>query len=171
MIKMKTKPVTKDTEASSRIFTKHYGNTRKMARINWIVGSAILFICGVLHVQGIFYTEDLHPEDPALIGQLKASAIQMDKDGIIWELWIGFHALFGASLIFIGAIILFLSIRHFSFLFRQYFILTLTIVTTSFFVWIGYKYLITAFVISMSVPLILFITGYILMIQKHTKGV
>ena len=142
-----------------------------MTRINWTVGSAILFICGILHVQGIFYTEDLYPEDTALIGQLKASAIQMDKAGIIWELWIGFHALYGASLIFMGAIILFLSISRFSFLCRQHFILMLTIVTIGFFVWIGYKYLIAAFVISMSVPLILFTTGYILLIRKQAKAV
>jgi len=133
-----------------------------MTKVSWIVASAILLICGILHVQGIFFTTDLDPEDAALMELMKSTNIRMDKTGSMWNLWIGFHAMFGVCLVFIGAITLFLSAKHFTFLCKQHFILLLTILSVCFFVWIGYKYLIMAFVISMAVPLLLYVIGYVL---------
>lgn len=140
-----------------------------MTRVSWIIASAILLICGIAHVQGIFFTNDLNPEDATLTELMKTTSIQMDKTGTIWNLWIGFHAMFGVCLVFIGAIILYLSAKHFTFLCKQHFILLLTILSVGFFVWIGYQYLIMAFVISMAVPLLLYIIGYALVLLRPGK--
>jgi hypothetical protein len=139
-------------------------------RISWIVASAILSISGVMHVQGIFFTNDLDPDNAALIELMKSSSIQMDKTGMMWNLWIGFHAMFGVGLIFIGTVVLYLSAKHFSILCKQHFLLLLTIFTVGFFVWVGYVYLITAFVISMAVPLLLYSIGYALVLSRPNNS-
>jgi hypothetical protein len=43
----------------------------------------------------------------------------------------------------------------------------LTIVANAFFVWVGYEYMIKAFLFSMLVPLALFITGYAAILIKQ----
>lgn len=88
----------------------------------------------------------------------------MDESGNLWKLWIGFNAMFSAGLIFIGSINLYLSARHFQFFSGRPFIGLLSIATNAFFVWVGYQYMISAFVLSMSIPLLLFVTGFILIL-------
>jgi hypothetical protein len=141
-----------------------------VVRISWIVASAILFISGVMHVQGIFFTNDLDPDNAALIELMKSTSIQMDKTGTMWNLWIGFHAMFGVCLIFIGSTVAYLSAKHFSTLCKQHFLLLLTIFTVGFFVWVGYAYLIMAFVVSMAVPLVLYIIGYALTLLRRDSS-
>jgi hypothetical protein len=142
-----------------------------MAKISCIAASIILLICGVMHLQGTFFSTDLYPEDMDLIARLKSSHIQMAKSGILWKLWIGFNAMFSAGLIFIGSIMLYFALKHFDlFLRRQRFIFLLTIACNAFFVWVGWKYMIRPFLISMSVPLVLFVTGYILILIKRPNS-
>lgn len=90
----------------------------------------------------------------------------MDASGNLWKLWIGFNAMFSAGLIFIGSINLYLSAKHFQILSDRPFIGLLTIATNAFFVWIGYQYMINAFVLSMSVSLLLFVIGFVLIPGK-----
>jgi hypothetical protein len=130
-----------------------------MARISIILGSAILLFFGLLHLHGTFFSTDLHPADPDLTMKLKSSSIEMDVSGNLWKLWIGFNAMFSVGLIFIGCINLYLSVKKFQLLTDLHFILLLTIISNTFFVWVGYKYMITGFTISMAIPLLLFITG------------
>lgn len=132
-----------------------------------IIASGILLISGVMHVYGIFFSNDLDPDNTALMELMKSSSILMDETGTMWNLWIGFHAMFGVCLIFMGSSILFLCIRHFSFLCKQHFIMLLIIFTNGFFVWIGYAYLIMAFVVSMAVPLLLYSIGYTLIVKGN----
>jgi hypothetical protein len=96
-----------------------------MAKISWIVASIIVLLNGVLHLYGIFFSQDLYPQDISLITVLKSSNIQMDRSGNLWKLWIGFNAMFGVGLIFMGTIILNLSVRDFDFLCKRHFILLL----------------------------------------------
>lgn len=132
-----------------------------MAKVSWIIASAIILVSGVMHLYGIFFSEDLFPENKELITLMMSSNIQMDKTGNLWKLWIGFNAMFSAGLIFIGAVFLALSIKHFAFLRERHFLVLLNIVTLGFFVWIGHTYVINDFVIAMVVPLVLFIGGYV----------
>lgn len=140
-----------------------------MARISIILASAILLFFGLLHLYGTFFSTDLHPEDIDLITKLKSSNIQMDESGNLWKLWIGFNAMFSVGLIFMGSINLYLSAKNFQLLTGLHFILLLTIVSNAFFVWVGYQYMITDFVISMSIPLLLFVTGFTLIQFKVFK--
>jgi hypothetical protein len=140
-----------------------------MARIIIILASITLLFFGLLHLHGTFFSSDLHPEDLALIAKLKSSNIQMDESGNMWKLWIGFNALFSIGLAFIGSINLYLSSKHFPLLIDCPFILRLTIISNAFFVWVGYKYIIPDFVLSMMVPLVFFITGFILIQIKLFK--
>jgi hypothetical protein len=133
-----------------------------MARISIILGSAILLFFGILHLHGTFFSTDLHPEDLDLIKKLKSSSIEMDESGNLWKLWIGFNAMFSVGLIFIGCINLYLAAKKIQILAGQHFILLLTIVCNAFFLWIGYQYMINDFAISMAIPLLLFVTGFIL---------
>ncbi|MEJ7646136.1 MAG: hypothetical protein WKF87_16190 [Chryseolinea sp.] len=133
-----------------------------MARICIMVASAIVLFFGLLHLYGTFFTTDLYPNDSDLILKLKSSHIQMDESGNLWKLWIGFNAMFSVGLAFIGAINLYLAARHFSFWSEQPFIFFLTIASNAFLVWIGYEYIIMDFVISMAIPLCLFVVGFTL---------
>lgn len=133
-----------------------------MARTSIIIASIILLFLGLMHLLGTFYTTHLHPKDLDLILKLKSAHIQMHESGNFWKLWIGFNAMFSVGLIFIGGTILYLSVKHFQFLTGQYFILLLTIASTAFFVWIGHQYMIIGFLISMLIPLLLFVLGFTL---------
>lgn len=137
-----------------------------MARINIILASTILLFFGLLHLHDTFFSTDLHPKDLDLIIKLKSSHIQMDESGNLWKLWIGFNAMFSAGLIFIGSINLYLSIKNLQILTQVHFILLLTIVSNAFFVWVGYQYMIIDFAISMAIPLLLFVAGFILILFK-----
>src|SRR5687767_1417673 len=106
-----------------------------MAKTSLIIASSILLFFGVLHLFGTFWSADLHPSDTALITKMKSSHIQMDESGNLWKLWIGFNAMFSVGLIFLGAINLYLSIKHFRFLILNRFFLLLTIASNGFFVW------------------------------------
>ena len=142
-----------------------------MAKISILVASATLLFFGLLHLHGTFFSTDLHPEDIDLVIKLKSSNIQMDASGNLWKLWIGFNAMFSAGLIFMGSINLYLSAKKFQHLTDLPFILLLTIASNAFFVWVGYQYIITDFVISMTVPLVLFVTGFTLIQVKLYKRV
>lgn len=131
-----------------------------MAKISWVIASIVILISGVLHLYGIFFSEDLYPADSNLIRLMKSSTIQMDKSGNFWKLWIGFNAMFSVGLIFMGSTILNLSMKHFAFLCKRHFIVLLTIVSIGFFVWVGHAYMIKDFVIAMLIPFVLFIVGY-----------
>lgn len=93
----------------------------------------------------------------------------MDESGNLWKLWIGFNAMFSVGLIFIGAINSFLSVKDFQFLTRHYFILLLTIASNTFFVWIGYAYMIKDFAISMFIPLLFYSIAFTLILFKAYK--
>ncbi len=140
-----------------------------MAKISWVIASLIILINGVLHLYGIFFSQDLYPEDSSLITFLKSSNIQMDKSGNLWKLWIGFNAMFSVGLIFMGSIILSLSIKHFAFLCKRHFILLLNILSIGFFVWVGQTYMIKDFMIAMLVPLVLLIVGYTSIVLKRSN--
>ena len=133
-----------------------------MARICIILASATLLFFGLLHLYGTFFSTDLHPADVDLIIKLKSSHIQMDETGNLWKLWIGFNAMFSAGLIFIGSVNLYLSAKHFHFLTDQRFILLLTIASNAFLVWVGHRFIITDFVLSMVIPLLLFVIAFTL---------
>ena len=145
----------------------YYQKIKQMAKISWIIASIIVLMNGVLHLYGIFFSKDLYPEDIKLIMLLKSSNIQMDKSGNLWKLWIGFNAMFSVGLIFMGSIILNLSIKHFPFLCKRHFMLLLNILSLGFFVWVGQTYMIKDFVIAMLVPLVLFIVGYTSILLKY----
>lgn len=132
----------------------------KISKICWIVASALILINGLLHLQGIFYTDDLNPAHAELIPPMQSTCIKMEPSANFWNLWIGFNALFSVGLIFFGLTILYLSAKHFFLLCSMHFILLLTIISNAYIVWLGYQYLITAFVISLAVPLLLFVIGY-----------
>jgi hypothetical protein len=136
---------------------------KRMAKISLIISSVIILINGLLHLYGIFFSQDLYPEDNSLITILKSSNIRMDKSGNLWKLWIGFNAMFSVGLIFIGSIILSLAIKHFTFLSQRHFILLLNILSIGFFVWVGHVY-----VIAMLIPLILCIGGYASILLKRS---
>jgi len=138
-----------------------------MARVCIMLASAILLFFGLLHLHGTFFTTDLHPADLELITKLKSSHIQMDKSGNLWRLWLGFNAMFSVGLSFIGMINLYLSAKHFQFWASNAFIFLLAIGSTAILVWIGYAYIIIDFVISMAVPLVLFVTGLFLFHFKN----
>jgi len=136
----------------------------KASKICWNIASSLILINGILHLHGIFFSEDLNPANPELIPLLNATGIQMDNSANFWKLWIGFNALFSVGLIFFGLIILYLSVKHFSSLSKMHFVVLLTIVSNAYIVWLGYQYLIAAFVVSLSVPLVLFSFGYFLLL-------
>lgn len=140
-----------------------------MAKSSLIISALIILINGVLHLYGIFFSQDLYPADNTLITLLKSSNIQMDKSGNLWKLWIGFNAMFSVGLVFMGSIMLSLSTKHFEFLSRRHFILLLNILSIGFFVWVGFMYMIRDFVIAMLVPLALGILGYASILLKRAS--
>ncbi|MCF0049095.1 hypothetical protein LXM25_03430 [Dyadobacter sp. LJ53] len=142
-------------------------NKNLLARICLILASAILLFFGILHLHGTFFSTDLYPSDLGLIEKLKTATIQMDESGIIWKLWIGFNAMFSVGLVFIGSVNLYLSTKHFEFIRGKNPILTLTICSNIFFVWIGNRYMISDFAISMAIPLIFFTIGYVIIQLKR----
>lgn len=141
-----------------------------MAKISIIFASAILIFFGVLHLHGTFFSTDLHPADLDVTLKLKSSHIQMDETGNLWRLWLGFNAMFSVGLIFIGGMNLYLSAKHFEFLTSHYFLLLLTIASNSFFVWVGYEYMISDFVISMAIPLLIFSMAFVLIHLKNDQS-
>lgn len=134
-----------------------------MARISIITASAILLFFGLLHLHDTFYSADLHPDDPNLVIRMQLSHIRMSESGNLWKLWLGFNAMFSAGLIFIAFTNLYLFAAKFQTAMRMPFILLFTILTNAFLVWIGLLYMITEFAISMSIPLVLFVTGFTIM--------
>ncbi|HTF82609.1 MAG TPA: hypothetical protein VL947_12820, partial [Cytophagales bacterium] len=76
---------------------------------------------------------------------------------------------FSIGLIFIGSTNLYFSVMRFQILGGLNFILILTIISIALFVWVGYRYMITDFVISMAIPLLLLVTGFILIQLKSLK--
>ncbi|WP_160716932.1 LIC_13387 family protein [Chitinophaga solisilvae] len=141
----------------------------KTIKISFLIAASILLTCGVMHVHGIFFSQDLYPENRELMTLMQSSTIQMSPAGIVWDLWIGFHAMFGMSLVFTGALLLYLAVRQFPFLCRQHYIICLYIITIGFFLWTGNRYLIPPFVISMAVPLVLLITGYLIILTTRPE--
>ena len=137
-----------------------------MAKISLIVASLIFLICGAMHMHGTFFSTDLHPSNPHLIEALKVSAIKMAESGLMWNLWIGFNAMFSAGLLFIGLTMLYLCVKQFHFLHGNHFFVILTIIANAFFIWIGTAYMIRPFLISMVIPFLLFVTGYVLLLTK-----
>ena len=134
----------------------------KLFRIFWVIGASILLISGVLHFYSIFYNEDLYPNSTSLVEVMQGISIQMDESGTMWNLWIGFHAMFGLCLIFIGLTIMYLATKYHEIFSRQRFLLFLTILMIASFVVIGHFYLIQDFVIGMTIPLLLFTAGFLL---------
>ncbi len=132
------------------------------SKTGYIAAAILLLICGIMHVQGIFYGEDLQPQHPDLTALMKSTSVKMDPTGMVWDLWVGFHAMYGICLVFMGAVLLILSIRHHSLLRTQHFMPLLFLSTVGFFLWIGTRYLITPFVISMAVILALLLAGYLI---------
>lgn len=143
----------------------------KTSKYSWMIASVLILINGILHLQGIFFTDDLNPAKADLIPLLQSTGIQMDASASFWNLWIGFNALFSAGLIFFGSVILYLSAKYFTFLKNLHFVLLLTIIINAFIVWIGYNYLISAFTISLSVPLVLYIVGYVTNVMSVRKRI
>ncbi len=139
----------------------------KLFRISWCIGAALLLISGVLHFYSIFNNQDLYPNDDSLLEVMKTTSIQMDESGTMWNLWIGFHAMFGLCLIFIGLSLMYLSIKHYDFFSKQRFLLVLTILMIASFVIIGHLYLIQDFVIGTVIPLLLFTVGFVLTFEKR----
>lgn len=135
---------------------------KKTGRICIMLASVTLMFFGLVHLHGTFFSTDLYPKDLELIIKLKSSHIQMDESGNLWKLWIGFNAMFSAGLIFIGSINLYLSAKKVQILAGVHFISLLTIFANAFFVWIGIEYMIEDFVISMAIPLLLFVAGFTL---------
>lgn len=141
---------------------------KKCSKYTYIAAGILLIICGIMHVQGIFYGEDLDPQNPNLIALMKATSIKMDPEGIVWDLWIGFHAMYGACLVFMGLVLAFLSIRNFTLHSTPHFIPLVFLGTVGFFLWIGIKFLITPFVLSMAIIMILLLIGYLTaLLQRH----
>lgn len=138
-----------------------------LARIILITASAVLLFFGLLHLHGTFYSTDLHPEDASLLDALQSTQIKMDKTGNFWNLWIGFNAMFSLGLIFIGAINLYFSVKQFKTLVSNRFILLLTIFSNGYLIWIGNRYMIAAFTISMAIPFLLYATGFLLIRFKY----
>ncbi|WP_144281962.1 LIC_13387 family protein [Chryseobacterium echinoideorum] len=138
----------------------------KLFRIFWSIGAVLLLISGVLHFYSIFYNQDLYPSDASLVEVLKTTSIQMDESGTMWNLWIGFHAMFGLCLIFIGLSIIYFAIKHHELFSRQRFLLVITILMIAAFVVIGHFYLISDFVFGMAIALILFTAGFLLTFKK-----
>ncbi|MGN7785810.1 LIC_13387 family protein [Niabella sp. 22666] len=138
-----------------------------LARTVIIVASAVLLFFGLLHLHGTFYSTDLHPEDVNVLYALQSTHIKMDETGNFWNLWLGFNAMFSMGLIFIGAINLYFSARQFKTLLSNQFVLLLTIISNSFLVWIGNQYMIAAFTLGMIIPLLLYLTGFLLIRFKY----
>jgi hypothetical protein len=138
-----------------------------IAKISLMAASIILIVCGVMHLQGIFFTEDLNPNSAEALALFKSTSITMDDTSNMWDLWIGFNAMFSIGLIFIGATILYLVTKYFDGLVRLHFLLVLTILSNAFFVWIGYQYMIKAFTLSMLVPLTLYCMGYLVVLTTN----
>src|SRR5688572_6405670 len=122
-----------------------------MARISIILVSAILLFFGLLHLHDTFYSTDLHPKDSDLVLRMQSSHIQMSESGNLWKLWLGFNAMFSAGLIFIGFTNLCLFVKKTQISTRVHVILLFTIITNAFLVWVGLRYMIIEFAISMSV--------------------
>ncbi len=137
-----------------------------MAKISLIVASLIFIICGTMHMHGTFFSTDLHPSNPALIETLRMSAIKMSDSGLIWNLWIGFNAMFSMGLLFMGLTMLYLCVKQFHFLLKNHFLLILTMIVNLFFIWIGAAYMIRPFLISMVVPFLFLVTGYVMLLAK-----
>lgn len=91
----------------------------------------------------------------------------MDESGVIWKLWIGFNAMFSVGLMFIGSVTLYLATKHFEFIRVNSAILALTICSNIFFVWIGNRYMISDFSLSMAIPLVFFAIGYSIILLKR----
>ncbi|GGG79362.1 hypothetical protein GCM10007415_09450 [Parapedobacter pyrenivorans] len=149
-------------------------NREKMRKSNfsklcWFLSSGILISSGILHIHGIFFSSDLHPAPERIAEQLKTTSIQMDQTGNFWNLWIGFNAMFGAGLVFMGSLLLYLTRFHFNFLSKKHYISILYVCTLSFFVWIGQKYMIDDFTLVMIALLALYAIGFVLPVVTKIK--
>lgn len=143
---------------------------RNWSKYAYLTAGVLLIICGIMHVQGTFYSDDLHPQNPKLIALMKDTSVKMDATGIVWDLWIGFHAMYGMCLVFMGSVLVFLSISNFALLSAQHFIPLLSLATVVFFLWIGATFLINPFVISMAIIATLLLLGYLMgHWQKRTE--
>ncbi|PST83265.1 hypothetical protein C7T94_11790 [Pedobacter yulinensis] len=131
-----------------------------MARKMLILGAAVLSFFGLLHFHDTFYSTDLHPADSTLIANMQVSHIRMGAEGNVWKLWLGFNAMFGAGLAFIGLANLYLFIRYTGYNGYARFLLLLTLFTNAVFLWIGLRLMVAAFAICMGATLLLFATGF-----------
>lgn len=140
---------------------------KTIIKICFITASVLILISGVMHVLGIFFSDDLTPVNNDIKLLMENNPIKMHPDGMLWDLWVGFHAMFGMCLIFIGIIVIILSTQGYYLLEKHSFISILIIIVIGFFVWIGRVYIIQPFVTAFAIPLGLLIIGFILILRKQ----
>jgi hypothetical protein len=75
-----------------------------IAQYLWIFGSSIFLLLGTAHLRITFLGRKLHPENSAVIEEMKNTNPRITKDTTMWKTWIGFNASHSAGAIFFGAL-------------------------------------------------------------------
>jgi hypothetical protein len=134
-----------------------------ISRYLWEAGSAIAALMGAFHLRGTLFTNALHPRNPKLAADMKASALIVTDKLNLWKSWIGFNATHSNGAIFAGVVNFYLAWRYFQVLQADLFFPLLTILIMGFYVWVAAKYWFKMVLIPLIVALLLFIVSFVLM--------
>lgn len=134
-----------------------------IAKVFWAIGSIIIVIMGFTHLHATFFTNEFSSRNEKLIDEMKTSVPIFTEETTMWKAWIGFHAAFSNSLIFIGVINLYLAVQYFTILQSDFFFFLFNILTLGFYVYIAKKYWFKTPVAGVLIVSICFIVSYILM--------
>ena len=106
----------------------------------WIAGSFILLVLGTIHLLYTFFSKKLLPFRESVITEMKSSTLVLTKETTVWKAWMGFNASHSSGAIYIGIINIFLAIRFFETVGRDYFFIVFNILIVCFYFWLARKY-------------------------------
>jgi hypothetical protein len=110
------------------------------AKYLWVLGSAIIFVLGTLHLFYTFFTNKFSSKNESLIDEMKKSYPRLTRQTTMWKAWMGFNASHSSGAIFIGAINCYLAVKQFEWLQADAFYMPFNILTIGFYVWLAKKY-------------------------------
>jgi hypothetical protein len=109
-------------------------------QILWVIGSLIFLLLGALHLFYTFFTNKFSSRNEEMISEMKKSFPNLSRETTMWKAWVGFNASHSAGAIFIGSINLILAAQHFVFLRQSFPLMLLTLLTVTFYLFLGKKY-------------------------------
>ncbi len=110
------------------------------AQILWITGSAIYLFLATLHLLYTFFSNKFFPKNRNTAELMKQTHPLISKDLNMWNAWVGFNGSHSIGGIFLGGLNMILAILYFEFLAAAWPVIILTLISSSFYLFLAIKY-------------------------------